>query len=319
MKQLHLRKVAAVFAALVMILLVENTVFAAGAGVPSAVMQARDGVVRIVAEYEDGIGIGSGFAVGNEEAYHIVTNLHVVEDADVIYVYYGNDLYEQADVAVVSGSQDLCILQLQRQVTQIVPLPLQTQTIDTGSAVYALGYPFAADTLSMDIDALMEGEELNFNTGKEAMTVTDGIVSGIRQSTVFGDGSRPVTAIQTNTSISGGNSGGPLLDGAGNVVGVNTLSSALDTNISASVHVRELINILRNNGFAYSGPNTALPIEGGQTPAGAGGPNALWLWLGVAAAGMAVAIAVLAVALYRSRKKRRGQGVSLQDYLRGGR
>ena len=115
-------------------------------------------------------------------------------------------------------------------------LPLRSDAVETGLAVYALGYPGAADDFSRE-----------FATGVDSITVTDGIVSAVRQSRA--EGYQSTWAIQTNTPISPGNSGGPLVDAGGRLVGINTFIMLEGQNVNGSIHVRELLTVLQQNRY----------------------------------------------------------------------
>lgn len=79
--------------------------------------------------------------------------------------------------------------------------------------------------------------------------MTDGIVSAVRQSRA--EGLQTTWAIQTNAPISPGNSGGPLVDAGGRLVGINTFIMLKGQNVNGSIHVRELLTVLQQNDIPY--------------------------------------------------------------------
>ena len=83
----------------------------------------------------------------------------------------------------------------------------------------------------------------------DSITVTDGIVSAVRQSRA--EGYQSTWAIQTNAPISPGNSGGPLVDAGGRLVGINTFIMLEGQNVNGSIHVRELLTVLQQNDIPY--------------------------------------------------------------------
>ena len=254
------RRIAGVVSALMLVLFGSVSVFAVD-DVPAQVMEARDGVMRIVTILNDGsVSSGTGFVVGTDKDYYIVTNHHVIEDGDMILGLYDTGKYTELTVYEDSPERDLCILKMHSNVPGIKVLPLATGSIDSGMAVYALGFPGASDVLAEGFDQFdyttVEAFIKNLNASKQSMTVTNGIISAILDSKIVGTGTRSVKLIQTNTAINSGNSGGPLLDKAGNVVGINTLGlSAMGENIQAmngSVHVEELTQLLRKTRITYN-------------------------------------------------------------------
>lgn len=277
-----IKKVACTLLVFVLALSFGVPVLAAG-GVPNAVTDARSSVVRIAVMRNDYyVGSGSGFAVGRGDDIYIITNWHVIafdnpEVEDVKFrVYFAEDRYMPATLKGTSAGRDLAILKPVNPIPGLKPLALQTGEVKTGAAGYALGFPGSADDIAGA-----------FLTGKDAITITNGIVSGIRSFSI-GDNSRPNTQIlQTNIAISGGNSGGPLLDSGGNVIGINTLGATTDSNLFACVHVQELAEYLDISHIAYT---TAADKVWGTV---------IWAALGVFIAGAVVLI----VLLLKKRKK----------------
>ena len=147
---------------------------------------ALDSVVTISA----GGNTGSGFFVRANGT--LITNAHVVEGATRIIVRTRSKESLLASVLKVSSQDDLALLQVPGLTA--TPLPLADSNLaEVGSDVVAVGSPLG-----------LEG------------TVTRGIVSGIRR---LG----PIPLLQIDAAINPGNSGGPLLNEAGQVIGVNTL------------------------------------------------------------------------------------------------
>jgi S1-C subfamily serine protease len=143
---------------------------------------------------------GSGFVV--DTAGHIVTNDHVVEDADRFTVRFG----EKGDpiAAKLVGkdpSSDLAVLAIDpKKVPETKPLSLaSSSSLRPGEAAIAIGSPFG-----------LSG------------TVTTGIVSALGREIEAPNGFSIPGAVQTDAAINPGNSGGPLLDAAGRVIGVNS-------------------------------------------------------------------------------------------------
>jgi putative serine protease PepD len=142
-------------------------------------------------------GEGSGFVLDEEGS--IVTNAHVVEGASTITVIFSDGQQAPATVVGVDASTDVAILDVDVPAEELTALPLGSSAeVEVGDPVVAIGSPFGL-----------------------AGTVTSGIVSALDR-TVDAPNGYPISgAIQTDAAINPGNSGGPLLDAAGEVIGVN--------------------------------------------------------------------------------------------------
>ncbi len=209
------------------------------ANVPKKVLNTRDSVIRvlIVDKYGDEY-IGTGFTVSSNSRY-VVTNCHVVEDAVEIYVFYDTGEYIIAEIEVYAPKKDICILELETSL-RAPGIPIRTFSFGTGESVYALGYPGTADYIS--------GE---FLADKQSITITDGIISRIHQGYHSNDTSVKTWIIQSNAAINGGNSGGPLVDEEGRLLGINTFSMNGAEGMSGSIHATELVAILEANNISY--------------------------------------------------------------------
>jgi putative serine protease PepD len=143
-------------------------------------------------------GLGSRFVV--DKAGHVVTNFRVVEGAEQITVSFSNRDAVAARVVGVDPSTDLAVLRVEQSTRALSPLPLgDSDGLRVGDAVVAIGNPFGLER-----------------------TVTAGIVSALARPLAAPDGAEIGEVIQTDAALNSGNSGGPLLDARGQVVGVNT-------------------------------------------------------------------------------------------------
>ena len=144
-------------------------------------------------------GQGSGFLVDTEG--HILTNYHVVHDAVTLEVVLTSGETLEAKMVGRSPADDVALLKVDaEEVAGIEPLPMaDSSEVVTGEMAIAVGSPLGLDN-----------------------SVTVGVVSGIERSR-RGVMSRPITGmIQTDASLNPGNSGGPLLNALGEVIGINT-------------------------------------------------------------------------------------------------
>ena len=154
-------------------------------------------VVTVVAQLKDGASLGTG-VIFTEDGY-ILTNYHVLEGGSDCTIYLENDHSYAAKYVAGDADSDLAVLK-----TDLTGLPAaqfgDSEKLTVGDKVYAIGNPL--------------GYELRG-------TLTDGIVSAINRD-VWVDG-RTMTLIQTNAALNSGNSGGPLINEYGQVVGINVI------------------------------------------------------------------------------------------------
>jgi S1-C subfamily serine protease len=150
-------------------------------------------------ESEGGTATGSGFVIDSEG--HVLTNNHVIEGADRIQVKLGaSDTNYQAKVVGTDPTSDLALLKVEAPADQLHPLTLgKSSEMEVGDPVVAIGNPFGLDR-----------------------TVTSGIVSALQRQIEAPDGFSITNVIQTDAAINPGNSGGPLINAAGEVIGINS-------------------------------------------------------------------------------------------------
>ncbi|HEX2433555.1 MAG TPA: trypsin-like peptidase domain-containing protein [Gaiellaceae bacterium] len=157
--------------------------------------------------------LGSGFVI--DKAGHIVTNFHVVDGAQTVEVSFSNRDSVKARVVGTDPSTDLAVLEVNVDSGALTPLDLgDSDLLRVGDSVVAIGNPFGLER-----------------------SVTAGIVSALH---------RPLTApndftiddvIQTDAAINSGNSGGPLIDARGEVVGVNSAIATGNTGARGNIGI----------------------------------------------------------------------------------
>lgn len=306
------RKIMAICTAVIlltaMFFCAESTAKADG----EAAAKSRNGVVRILVQLPDGnIAFGSGFGIGKtgEPTDTFVTNYHVV----------GEQLYEMEDGSIVSlpplavwilknsnawvpgvgldtsnaiscnvlyakeEYPDIAVIQAVEEVPERVALPIlaEESEIEVGDAVYALGYPGSSDYTQETIyGTTLPG-------GVEDVTITSGIISRFTTSSSLGD----TRLIQHDATINGGNSGGPLIDGRGAVIGINTYKIGDSGNnvdsSSYSVRIDYIKDVLENLHIEYD-----LYEEKGGLPM-------------AAVAGIVVVVLIAAVIIVLAAKKKK--------------
>ena len=242
---------------------------AAAAGTPTAAelyKQDDPGVVVITAQEtrktqpslfspsqtEQVQSLGSGFVV--DRRGDIVTNDHVVAGADSLRVGFGGGASYPAKVVGADPSSDLAVIRLDKVPAALHPLTFDTSRgVHPGDPVYAIGNPFGLDS-----------------------TMTAGIVSATGRDIQAPDGLTIPDAIQTDAPINHGNSGGPLLDSAGQVIGINSQiesdsgdNSGIGFAVPSATAQRVADQIIAGKDVAhpYLGVQLSDAAEGGATVA----------------------------------------------------
>jgi S1-C subfamily serine protease len=164
---------------------------------PSVASIQTSAMVRTRWGIQEQSGAGSGFVW--DDAGIVVTNHHVVQDAREVFVTVGGRNLK-ADVLASSPNHDLAVVRLRGNVSGLVPLPIgRSAELKVGQTAIAIGNPFGF-----------------------SQTMTTGIVSALDRSIEAGEGKVLHGLIQVDAAINRGNSGGPLLDSAGRLIGVTT-------------------------------------------------------------------------------------------------
>lgn len=200
----------------------------------------KDGVVCIASFDQQGdvLGWGSGFAVGDGKSLRIVTNHHVVQQmqAAQLRVFYSGDDngYLEGTVEFFDESKDIAILKLSGSSPYIKPLRLKAAgSVKNADTVYSFG--FAGDTIA---------------DGQAAFNRTDITVSaGIISNRLYQYGTK---CYQLDLPLSPGESGGPLVDTRGNVVGINTRRlDNVNKPVGYAILADELAQLLAAHGLSY--------------------------------------------------------------------
>ena len=188
------------------------------AGIPAAVASLEE---EIIAVYETvGPGVvnitnrsyaydfffrpvpqeGSGSGIVYDREGHIITNYHVVQGAEELFVTLPDETTVSARIVGADPSNDLAVIQVEADPALLFPVPLgESENLRVGQFVVAIGNPFGLER-----------------------TLTVGVVSALGRVIESPDQRFIGEIIQTDAAINPGNSGGPLLDLSGRVIGVNT-------------------------------------------------------------------------------------------------
>lgn len=246
------KKIALICAAAALIGLILLIVYICSGG--GSALNSRDGVAFVVAAAEEGEATGSGFFVGSPgaKAQYLVTNNHVIKDAKAVYVYFSaatND-YVMAKVEFADEDKDLAVLTLPEPTSKRHPLVLRlSDGVQPGEQVFALGFPAISATQS---------SYSSFDV--EDITVTSGVISK-KTSLAWAD----IDAYQVDVPIHAGNSGGPLVDKNGFVLGINTFGTKDTETVNFATLSDELVKLLKQHDIPYATV----------------GYNAWLLWLGI--------------------------------------
>jgi V8-like Glu-specific endopeptidase len=200
--------------------------------------EIRESVVRIEVETEQGTRAGTGFIINDKRT--IATNNHVIEGAKSIYVTFlaaGKPTAVPARLITTDPVKDLAIIEATSDLFG-EPVVLANYDTQPPAKVTAIGYPGAADFVAGGVLANIIFDP-SYTVGTVARLVSNGKVLG---------GAR---LIQHTAAVNPGNSGGPLFDACGRVIGINTLrplpkESDFAQGIFFAVDIRELEAMLKD-------------------------------------------------------------------------
>ena len=168
---------------------------------------------------------GTGSGIVWDDSGRIVTNFHVISDANSIQVTMADQSKWKATLVGIAPDKDLAVLQIGAPPELLHPIPIgDAQTLLVGQKVFAIGNPFGLDqTMTSGIISAL---------GREIKAITGRVIRGV---------------IQTDAAINPGNSGGPLLDSAGRLIGINTAiysPSGAYAGIGFAVPVEEINEVI---------------------------------------------------------------------------
>lgn len=212
----------------------------------------RPSVVRVNSSSAQSAGTGSGVVI--DEEGHVLTNNHVINGASSVEVVFADGSTSGAEIVGTDPANDLAVLDITDASVDLKPAKIgDSGALRVGDSVLALGTPFS-----------LEG------------TLTQGIVSALDRTYASGSTTRPIRGmIQTDAAVNPGNSGGPLLNCTGEVIGINTL---LENPTGENVNV----------GIAFAvSSNTATQ----SLPDMLAGTTVSHPWLGIAGADVTPALA----------------------------
>ena len=230
-------------------------------GLTASQVYKRDsaGVVALQATSPGQQDSGTGIVLSRTGL--IVTNDHVISGASSITVSLGgsNTTQHAARVIGESPNTDLAVIKIDPSGLSLKPLTLaDSRNVSVGDPVYAIGNPYGLD-----------------------QTLTTGIVSALQRQISSPDGATVNGAIQTDAALNPGNSGGPLINARGDVIGINSQIASAQTTASgqsgstgvgfaiASNTVKTVVAQLEKSGTGAQTPSPQQ-IQQVQTPQGVG-------------------------------------------------
>jgi S1-C subfamily serine protease len=200
------------------------TMTTTGAGLSLEAIYKADarGVVSVITTTTDGVAQGSGIVL--DTSGYILTNQHVVEGQKGVRVSFSNSDNVKAKVIGMDASTDLAVLKVDLPASALHPLPLgDSASVQVGDSVVAIGNPFGLDR-----------------------TLTAGIISAVHREISAPNKFAIRNALQTDAAINHGNSGGPLIDRNGAVIGINAqLPSNSEVNGNVGVGFAIPVNIAK--------------------------------------------------------------------------
>ena len=181
-------------------------------GISEAVSKIYDAVV-VVESYSDGrlYGTGTGFIYKTDDDYgYILTNHHVIENCDEIRVVFTNDEKVEVEIVGSDAYSDVALLSVDKDKVIAVAEIGSSEDLKVGDTSFAVGAPL--------------------DSSAYAWTVTRGIISGkdrsVEVTSKNGYSSQIMEVLQTDTAINNGNSGGPLCNSNGQVIGITNMKLA---------------------------------------------------------------------------------------------
>ena len=154
---------------------------------------------------------GAGFVI--DEDGHIVTNAHVVEDTHNITVEFHDGSKTTAEMVGFNPFEDIAVIKVDVEVERLIPVTFgDSDDLAVGQSVLAIGNPYGLER-----------------------TLTTGIISGLNRDLTMRDGTVVRDMVQTDAALNPGNSGGPMFNMDGEVIGVNTLGYRSSNNLGFAI------------------------------------------------------------------------------------
>jgi S1-C subfamily serine protease len=167
---------------------------------PSVVQVVAQSAANPLSEESEGGGSASGTGFVWDNAGHVVTNNHVVENASEVAIRFASGEAVRAEIVGTAPNYDMAVLRIRssRKMPPAISVGSSSE-LKVGQFAFAIGNPYGLD-----------------------QSMSSGIISALKRRLPTNSGREIANVIQTDTAINPGNSGGPLLDSAGRLIGVTT-------------------------------------------------------------------------------------------------
>jgi len=179
--------------------------------------------LRWLGRSEEKTGSGSGWVL--DKTGHIVTNYHVVAGSDIVTVTFDEGEAVPAEVIGINPQNDIAVLKVNVEAQRLFPVTIgDSKSLRVGQKIFAIGNPFGLER-----------------------TMTVGIVSSLDRSLKSKSGQQMRNIVQIDAALNQGNSGGPLLDSQGDLVGMNTAIATLtgeNTGVGFAVPARTILRVV---------------------------------------------------------------------------
>lgn len=185
----------------------------------SAINFDAESIYKSVVVVYSGNALGSGFAIGNS---CIITNAHVINDKNDVTVSVYKDKAYSTEILKIDKNLDLAVLKIQSKKLPYLKIA-NYNDVQIGSDVYAIGAP----------------ESLSYTLTKGVLSAKDRLIGEMKY-------------IQIDAPINSGNSGGPLLNDKGEVIGVNTLKLFDSEGIGLAIPMTTVIEFLNDNNIVIN-------------------------------------------------------------------
>jgi putative serine protease PepD len=195
-------------------------------------------------ESQSGTATGSGFVVSNKG--YIVTNAHVVDGASSVKVKIGEGATRAADIVGKDDSTDIALLKVDPGGEDLKPLQLgDSDAVNVGDATDAIGNPYGL-----------------------SRTLTTGVISALQRQIQAPNGYSIDDVLQTDAALNPGNSGGPLLDTSGRVIGVNSQVESGSNSIGFAVPSNTVRTVIEQLMAGKEVSHAYLGVQTGDAPGG---------------------------------------------------
>lgn len=208
--------------------------------IPDIYDKVSPSVVGVSCTLNGGTATGTGIIISSDG--YIITNAHVIEDAKSVMIVDSNSEQYQASVVGYDTQTDLAVLKIEAEGLVACEFGISDE-LRIGELVVAIGNPLGFDLYG---------------------TITDGIISGLNRTLTIGENT--MNLIQTNASINSGNSGGPLIDAYGRVIGITSakVASLYGEGLGFAIPIDEalpIINDLMTHGYVTGRPMIGISGE----------------------------------------------------------